>query len=352
MRALWLMTRTSLRAFLRDRQAVFFGIAFPLILMGLIGVAFGRQDGVVFTVSVVDEGNPTLARPLLAALQSVPVFRLVREDRAEALERLRQGDRTLVVAVPAHGRTLEAFYEAGRQTSTAALAVLEGSVAGLNLRRSRGSAVLEVRRHEVTAQRVRFFDCLLPGILAMTIAQTAFMGTTRALAEMRENGLLKRVAATPVPPSAFVGGLAARYTATMLFQATVVYLVATWGFGARTHGSLAALALLALAGSVAFCGMGFAVSAVGRTADAAATLGSVVFFPMMFLSGTLWPREMFPEAVRPLLAYLPLSPLVDAMRGVAAYGEPISRHVGAVGSLLAAGALASAAAFRHFRWEE
>jgi len=80
-------------------------------------------------------------------------------------------------------------------------------------------------------------------------------------------------------------------------------------------------------------------------------LGSLVNFPMMFLSGTFWPRDLMPEAIRPVIAYLPLSPLVDAMRGVGASGEPIGDYLWAVGYLLAWTAGAFVIAIRRFRWE-
>ena len=42
MRSFWVTVQMGLRMYLRDRGAVFWGIVFPLILMTLIGLAFGR----------------------------------------------------------------------------------------------------------------------------------------------------------------------------------------------------------------------------------------------------------------------------------------------------------------------
>jgi ABC-2 type transport system permease protein len=352
MRAFWAMLSTSIKAFLRDRSAVFWGIAFPLILMGLIGLAFGRADGFSFTVSVVDEGNPQIAAPLLAGLQQVPVLEVIEESRVAALEHLRAGDRTLVVVVPAAGTALEAFYsQAQPQMGQAALTVLERFVAEANLHLAGAAPVLSVKPAAVEGKQLGFFDFLLPGILAMTIGQTGFVAVTYVVATMRENRLLKRVGATPVPPLAFLGGLVGRYTIIMLFQAAIVLIVASVGFGARVHGSLLDLAVLTLVGAVCFFGLGFAVSTFSRTAEGANALGSVVWFPMMFLSGTFWPRELMPEAIRPIVAYLPLSPLVDAMRGVSAHGEPVANYLWAIGYLVAATVIAFAVATRRFRWE-
>jgi ABC-2 type transport system permease protein len=352
MRAFGVMLSTSIRAFLRDRGAVFWGIAFPLILMGLMGLAFGRPTPMSFTVSVVDEGNPQIASPLIAGLRQVPVIEVIEEKRAAALDHLRAGDRTLVVVVPATGTTLEAFYDsANAQWGQAALVILEQFVAEANLRLAGVAPVLSVTSSTVDGRQVRFFDFLLPGILAMTIGQTGFLAVTYLVATMRENGLLKRVMATPVPPVAFLGGLVGRYTVTMLFQATIVLLVATLVFGAHVYGSLLDLAVLALVGAVCFFCMGFAVSTFSRTAEGANTLGSVLWFPMMFLSGTFYPRELMPEPIQMASGYLPLSPLVDAMRGVSAHGEPVTNYLWAIAYMVAATVVAFAVASRRFRWE-
>lgn len=352
MRAFAAMLGTSIKIFVRNRAAVFFGVAFPLILMGLIGVAFGRTDSLQFTVSFVDEGNAQVARPLLASLRQVPVFKIVAEDRASALVQLREGDRSLVVIVPAQGTALEAFYDSSReQTSRTALMILERFVAEANLRVSGTPALLRVASTPIAGERVKFFDFLLPGILAMTIAQTGLLGVATVVAEMRERLVLKRVMATPVPPLAFLGGLVGRNTIIQLLQVTIILLVGTLVFGARLYGSLLHLAALALLGAVAFFGIGFAISTISRTSESANLFGSVVYFPMMFLSGTFWPRELMPEAIRPVIAYLPLSPLVDSMRGVAALGEPLGQYLWAVLYLLAWTVLAFAVAIRRFRWE-
>lgn len=352
MRAFTAMLATSIKNYVRNRGSVFFGIAFPLILMGLIGLAFGGSDNIQFTVSFVNEGNAQVAAPLLAGLRQVPVFRIVEEPRAAALTQLKEGERSLVIIVPAQGTTLEAFYDSSQeQSSRTALMILERFVAEANLRISGAPALLQVTSNPVAGERVRFFDFLLPGILAMTIAQTGLLGVAPAIAGMRESLLLKRVMATPVPPLAFLGGLLGRNALVQLLQGVIILLMGTLVFGARVHGSLIQMGGLALLGAVAFFGIGFAISTLSRTAETANLFGSVIFFPMMFLSGTFWPREFMPEAIRPLISYLPLSPLVDAFRGVSALGEPVGQFGWAILYLLGWTVAAFAIAVRRFRWE-
>ncbi|MGH2374703.1 MAG: ABC transporter permease, partial [bacterium] len=292
MRAFLAMISTSIKTFVRNRSALFFGVMFPIILMVLIGLAFGRIDNLVFRVSVVDEGSPQVAAPLLAGLRGVTVFTIFEEGRTEALRQLRDGKRSIVVVIPRQGTTLEAFYDSSReQTSRTALMILERFVAEANLRLSGAPAVLRLSPSAMAGQHATFFDFLMPGILAMTIAQTGLMGVSFMVAGMRERLVLKRVMATPVPPLAFLGGLVGRSSIIQLLQVAIIFVVGTFVFGAHTRGSLLDLGVLAVIGAVAFFAIGFAISSLAKSSESANLLGSLVNFPMMFLAGTFWPRD-------------------------------------------------------------
>ena len=352
MRAFRMMVATSFKSYVRNRSAVFFGVLFPLILMTLIGLAFSRTDTVVFTISVVDEGNGVIARPLIESLRQVPVLKVFQESKDRALAQLRRGDRAIVIVIPAGGTTLHAYVDSSReQTSRTALLILQRFVAEANLKIAGATGVLRLTESTVAGSRATSFDFLLPGILAMTIAQTGLMGVSTVVAQMRERLLLKRVMATPVSPLMFLGGLVARFSLVQMLQVGIIFVVATVVFGAHTQGSLFDLTILALVGAVAFFGVGFAISTVSKTSESANLLGSLVNFPMMFLAGTFWPRELMPQSIRPVIAFLPLSPLVDAMRGVSVTGEPLTHYLWALGYLAALTIAAFALAVRRFRWE-
>ncbi|MBI2874855.1 MAG: ABC transporter permease [Firmicutes bacterium] len=365
MRAFWQLALYGVRMYLRDREAVFWGLFFPVMLMGLIGVVFGGNEDVNFTVSLVDEsrGHPA-AQGIRAGLEKVPVFKVTPEPREEALQALKKGDRSLVLILPAAptppagaGKaatyTLTAYFDDSRpQISQAALSIVEKIVGTANLSLSGAPPVFALTAHGVSTQNLSMFDFLLPGIMAMTLMQTGLLGVSWVVASYREKLVLKRVLSTPLRASSFMGGLVARFTLVNLLQVAIIFILGTSIFKARVVGSLPVLALLSIIGSLSFLAMGFAVSTFSRTPEAANLLGSVINFPMMFLSGTFWPREMIPAAVQPLINALPLTPLVEAMRGVGASGDPLSDHVGGILYLAAWGAIAFLFSLRYFRWEK
>jgi len=384
-RGFWVTVKMGLRMYLRDRGAVFWGIVFPLILMTLIGLAFGRTDSPSFTIAVVDQSGGLLGRGLLVGLRQVPVFRVEEaSDTEAALARLRGGRLTLVIVVPVFrveeasdteaalarlrggrltlvivvpvapsGEPIRAYFDQARVTdSQTALVILERFIADANLRLARAPQTLRLQATGIAGRiQLRFFDFLLPGILAMTVMQTGLSGVTWVVATYRQRLILKRILATPAHPAAFLGGLVGRYTLTSLFQMAIIMLVAVLAFHARIVGSLLTLGALIVLGTLVFVGMGFAISTVSKSPEAANLLGTAISFPMMFLAGTFWPRDFMPKAMQPVIGLLPLTPLVDVMRGVSARGDAVTAYLPGLAYLAAWGAVSFLVAAKRFRWE-
>lgn len=354
MRAFAITVLMGFKHYFRDRSSIFWGMAFPVILMGLIGLAFGRSDTLSFTVALLDRGGP-VAAGLRSGLIQVPVFKVVPvADEAAAVDALRRGEYTLVVVPPDDPQQpVRAYFDQARmQDSQTALVILERFIAEANLQLAGVAPRVRLQPTGVAGERaLRFFDFLLPGILAMTVMQTGLSGVTWVVTDYRERLILKRVLATPVHPAAFLGGLIGRYTVTSLVQLAVIVVIAIVAFHAAIVGSLVALTGLAIFGTLVFVGMGFAISTVSRTAEAANLLGSAISFPMMFLSGTFWPRDFMPAFMQPLIDVLPLTPLVETMRAVSARGDALTAHLPALAYLGLWGLGAFAVAARRFRWE-
>lgn len=356
MRAFWLTAAYGFRMYFRDRTSVFWGIVFPLLLMGLIGLAFGRTDSISYTVGFVDHGGGPLARGVHQGLNRVPIFKVVDESNdAEAVAALRAGKRVLVVVVPpiGAGGEIRAIFDQTRiQDSQVALTILQRFVAEANLQLAGVAPIVRLHAEGIAGPRaVKFFDFLLPGILAMTVMQTGLLGVTEVVTILRQRLILKRVLATPVLPIVFLSGLTTRYTATIVVQLAIIVAIGVFVFHATITGSLIALTGLAIFGTVVAVAIGFAISTLAATPESASMLGSVVHFPMIFLSGTFWPREFMPAFMQPIISALPLTPLIDAMRGIATRGDPLGSYLPGLAYLGLWGLVAFGVTAWRFRWE-
>jgi ABC-2 type transport system permease protein len=81
------------------------------------------------------------------------------------------------------------------------------------------------------------------------------------------------------------------------------------------RGSLVTLAIICLASTFAFGGLGLLIAARPRTVEAASGLMNLTMMPMWVLSGVFFSSENFPRVVQPLIKALPLTATIDALRG-------------------------------------
>jgi len=113
-------------------------------------------------------------------------------------------------------------------------------------------------------------------------------------------------------------------------------------------------ALSVVAGFVLCClsfySLGFILAGLMPTARTAQVVGMVLLYPMLFLSGAGFPRELLPEAIKKVSAFLPLTYVVNLLRGLW-IGEAWGQHVTEVIVLVALMIVGVVVSFKTFRWE-
>lgn len=193
-------------------------------------------------------------------------------------------------------------------------------------------------------------DVSVPAYTAMIIATSGLLGLTIIVASYREQGILRRLRATPLRPQAILG---AQVIVTFLMTALGMALLVIAGrlvYGLRFDGNpLDVLAAFVLS-SATFFALGFVLAGLLPTARTAQTVAMVLFYPMVFLSGATIPREVLPESIRQFAQVLPLSHVVTLLRGLwmgDSWGKYLSETVILV-TLLIVGVLLSS---KTFRWE-
>ena len=146
----------------------------------------------------------------------------------------------------------------------------------------------------------------MPGILAMSLMQLGLFATATPLVSLREEGVLRRLGATPLPRWQLISGqLLMRLTIGMA-QAVLIVGISVAAFNVRVQGNFLALAGLTLLGALTFIGMGYLIAALARSVESAGGISSAINFPMMFLSGIFFP-----------LAFLPAFPCARSARDAA-----------------------------------
>lgn len=157
-------------------------------------------------------------------------------------------------------------------------------------------------------------DYYVPAYAAATAAAMALVGLPVHAASYREQGILRRFAASGVSP-AWV--MAAQGASTVVLATAGAALMAGVGmvaYDAAPPADLLGVTAGFLAGAVAFSWMGLAIATLVGTARAGQAAGLILFFSMFFISGTGPPRSILPEWMQTLGNYLPMTAMVEAVQ--------------------------------------
>lgn len=191
---------------------------------------------------------------------------------------------------------------------------------------------------------------LIPAFTAMIIGITGLMPITITMATYRENGILRRLRTTPISPLVImVAQVIVVFTMTalgmflLIIAGKIVYHVQ---FEGNAFSMLGGFILC----SLSFFGVGFILAGSMPTARTAQIVAMVLLYPMLILSGAAWPRELMPTTMAKLSTFLPLTYVVNLLRGLW-MGETWGNHLADViilAVILVAGVIISV---KLFRWE-
>lgn len=194
---------------------------------------------------------------------------------------------------------------------------------------------------------VRLVDATVPMLIVFVIGLAALVVLPATLAQYRERRVLKRLRATPASPAMLYG---AQWVAHMLLAVLGSALLVGLGlafYGLGGPADVPGVLLAWLLGGLSLGAIGLLVGALVPSGRAATVIGLSLFFPMVFLSGAVIPRETMGGAMRAIGDLMPMAPAVDALRD-GWVGNAVSASN--VGIMAAITLVAGAIAVRAFRW--
>jgi ABC-2 type transport system permease protein len=354
------MAGSALRRLARDRLALFFLVLLPVVIILIVGLAFGDAGSERLPVAVAEEGAGRLGSELRAGLEASPALDARAYDDADALrkavrrgvvaagvvvpagydEALRAGRRADVIFVtdqarpaPAPVRSAVAAVVA-RQAAEVKAARLAAETAGVPF----DSALARARALAATQPQVRVqattvggredalpagFNYTAPANLVLFVFITSMAGAA-SLIEARRLGVTRRLLATPTTAATILFGEALGRFAVALLQGLIIFLVGWLVFGVDWGDPPAALLLLVTFALVA-TGVGLLLGAVLRNAEQATSIGPPVGIALGMLGGCMWPLAIVPA---PMRAVGHLFPQAWAMDGFIAL---IARNAGLAG---------------------
>ncbi len=364
MHALVTLTVANLRSFVRDRAALFWTLAFPVIFVVLFGTIFSGGGTPEYQVGWVDEDRTPASSRLRSAFSATSFLKLTDgADRVAVLAAMKTGDLDAIIVVPqgvgaAVGADLPGtradlvvYTDASQaNTSTAIQQTVAQIVGGVNQALSGRPPVLGVEPQSIQTERLGSTSFFVPSILAMALMQLGVFSAIPLVA-LREKLILKRLSATPLKRWTLVGSNVMVRLILGAVQTALILGIGILAMGVQVTGGPLAIAGLVVLGAMTFIALGYVIASFARTEEAANGITQVVQLPMMFLSGIFFPLELMPDWLRGVAVFMPLTYLGDALRQTMVGGAPFA-PLGVDVLVLAAWLVVSMViSARFFRWQ-
>ncbi len=353
------LTIANLKMRIRNRQAIFWAIAFPLIFVLVFGIFFRDRDSTA-TAAVIDYAGDDLSRRIQSELEQTEGLRLTTVDsEAQGRESVADGSISVLVILP---EGLEAtasanppaqigvVYDDANPFGGLVVAVIGSFVSRANLQIAQIQPALAIQPEGVTRQQISYFDFLMPGLAIWGVMSFSVIGLATTITTYREQKILLRIQATPLPVSVFFMAQVLAHLIISLVQVAIIMSIGVLIFGAEVRGNFLYLAIIVIIANLVFLNLGFIVAAYSRTVQAASGLGNAVVLPIMFFSGVFFPTDDLPVILKYAVDFLPLSPVMAATRGVVLEARPLLDFPIELATIAAWFVLSGLIAIRTFRF--
>lgn len=192
----------------------------------------------------------------------------------------------------------------------------------------------------------------VPGILALALVSANFMNAAIVTVIRRENGVLKAMRATPLPPWVYVGGQVAASLVLTAFMTALVIGIGWLGYSVEVQpGALPSLLITLGVGAAAFSALGLAVTCVCPSEQAAPAITNMCVLPLYFVSDVFIPSEGAPRWMTLIGDIFPIKHLAVALgRTFDPFSEGVPMPAWRWLILVAWGAFGVLVTLRFFRW--
>jgi hypothetical protein len=328
MRFAWISAVKDLRRFRRDIPALASWLLLPLVIGGLIGLVFGRQDANPHGLLLIDDEDHGLAGPFVREIISRSslgrLMAIQQADRDEGRERMNHGDASALLIIP------QGFDLAVRLDQPAELTLVtnpeerimpqlarEAASATVDaavwLQQSGGTDLVGATRAIGRANRYlnpprialkttviappgiprTAADLLFPGTVFLVVLIVA-QGMSVEIWKERAAGAVGRLLGTPAAISLFLAGKLAATSAVFTAALAISFAAAHFLFRVPVRSPALALAWTVCCAVVFYLGL-LIVQMIAANERMALVVANMIVIPLAMLGGSFFPVEIMPE---------------------------------------------------------
>ncbi len=357
-------TKIGIKRYFRDKTAIFFTVLFPLIFLFVFG-SFSKGSDVSFHIALINQSTSSFAKKFASDTLTSKMFKVDSGVKTlkQAKEKMSHGEIDATIVIPADfgfvktgydkptGQAIINYDNNSAQAANTLKSILDGEFEHFNAHIVMSPTPFMAKLQPTNNHGLTSLDYAVSGIIGFAIVGLGIFGPVNYFPEMKKQGVLRRLHTTPLRTwQYFVSSVASNATVG-LFSIAIMIAAAVVVFDFTVIGSYLELAVFIILGILTIFGIGLAVGGWAKNENQAAPLANIIVFPMLFLSGTFFPRYIMPEWLQTLSAYLPLTPIIDGIRMIATEGEHLWELGPQLGLIFLWAVIIYIVAFRVFRWE-
>jgi ABC-2 type transport system permease protein len=160
------------------------------------------------------------------------------------------------------------------------------------------------------------FQFLAPGFMALTVITGSLQGVATAISREKEQGTMDGLLVAPIPHRSIILGKVAAQTVRGLIQGFLILGLSMLLFGVQIYGSPIIMFIVMVLGTASFVGVGIILTAIAPDQETAQMMTVLLQFPMMFISGIMFPIDQLPGWMQYIGKGMPLYYAADALRKV------------------------------------
>lgn len=358
-------TRLNTKRFFRDRLAIFFGILFPLIFLFVFGSISKGGGKLSFKVAILNDSKSSYSSTFINELKSSKLYKIDSTvsnlDQAENKMSKSQLDGVIYLnkdfGVYEKGNNypsgqVEVIYTQNQVTSGQTIAsVLNQSLSGINSKFVTTKTPFVVTQNQLNRKSLTTFDYTFAGLLGFSIIGIGIFGPVNVFPELKKQGILRRLHTTPIAVWQYFLSTMFSQSIIGIVSIAIQFIIAILVFNLKVVGNYFEIVLFLVLSIFMVLGIGLAIGGWAKNDRQAAPLSNIIVFPMLFLSGTFFPRFQMPQYLQAITNYLPLTPVIDGMRLLTTEGKHLTQIMPEIGLILIWMVVIYFIAFRVFRWE-
>lgn len=365
LKAMWAITKGSLRAITRSPSAMIFSFIFPFIFIlvfGFIGNSGMKQSFKVFIDPKSDTSNAIYQSVKSSDFIKLQEYKNVEECKSD----LDKGRLAGIILITKNDSTQKSPYRVSLKSTTSSndkwpqlKSVLDNTINSVSnkIYKDRSSYADFNFNPQLDIEQVREYktiDFILPGQLGFSLLSAGVFGVAFMFFNLRNTLVLKRFFATPINRTFIILGEGLSRVIFQMITAVVIIAVGYFFFGftlIHHFQTFMDMMFLSFIGLVIFMGFGFIVSGIAKSDSTIPPFANLITLPQFLLGGTFFSIDSFPKWLQPISKAMPLTHLNTAFRNIAFEGQSLWQVKGEIGILLLWGVVVYFVAVKVFKWE-